>query len=225
MGRMKNILAALFMAALTAMSLTSCLDSGSSDDGSITDEQKKSYALMMQGSYAGKLYYFDKTTDLLQTKMKKDSIQGFSVRFNSNMSFTMYDVPAVLLVKQLEGHEDIKEAAKEVFVDINGTYEPYVYRNNTVGYYFSEVQPVTLNLTYGGSTHSLKVYFLQNTVGAWQNNITEFNVFEYGVSESTDSNGNPVWIDNKAVYPEDTAADDYQTRLQDACLNFSNSSK
>lgn len=221
---MKNLLTALFMTAVTAMSLTSCLNS-STDDGSFTEEQIKSYALMMQGSYTGKLYYFDKTIDKLQNKTQKDSITGFSVRFNSNMSFTMYDVPAVLLLKQLDGHEDMKEAAKEIFVDISGSFIPYTYRNNTIGYYFSEVKPVTLNLTYGGTTHSLKVYFLQNTVGAWQNNITEFNVFEYGVSESTDSKGNPVWIDNKAVYPEDTAADDYQTRLQDACLNFSSKTK
>ncbi len=226
MGKIRNLIAVMFMAAVTAVSLTSCLGNGSSDDdGSITDEQKKSYSLMMSGSYTGKLYYYNKTIDKLKDKYQKDSVTAFTVRFNADRSFTMYDVPAKLLVKQLTGHEDIKAAAEEQFVDITGTYEPYVYRNSTLGYYFNSINPVTLNLSYGGESHNLKVHFLLNTIGAWKDKVTEFNVFEYGVAEYTDSKGNPVWIDGKTIYPEDTAADDYETRLSDACLNFSSKTK
>lgn len=221
MKRLKNILSLLLLGVAVSMTMTSCLndDNGSQ---SLTEEQKQSYAMMMAGNYNGKIYYFDKNIDKEKNKSQIDSITGINVRFSyPERSFVIYDFPAKLLFKQLSGHEDMKAAAEEQEVDIKVKYEPYAYENKIIYYYLSEIQPVSLSLNYGEATHDLKVYFLINTYGAWKDNIVNINIYEYGISESTDSNGNPVWLDGKTIYPTDND----ETKLKDAYFFFSNETK
>ena len=148
---------------------------------------------------------------------------GYNVRFNfPDMSIEMNDFPARLLFKQLSGYEELKEAAKDKTVDIKLGYEPYDAQNSVVSFYMKEIKPVSVSLTYGGETHDFKVYFLVSTIGAWKDKLTQFTVIEYGIAESTDEKGNPVWLTGSPVYPENQSVDDYTTKIKDVQFVFSN---
>lgn len=224
MKKIKNILSLLFLGLAVSMTMVSCLDDN--DDNSskgLTDEQKQNYALLMSGDYTGKLYYFDKNIDKSNDKNQTDSIVGYNVRYNfPDMSIEMNDFPARLLFKQLSGYDELKEAAKDKTVDIKLGYEPYDAKNSVVSFYMKEIKPVSVSLTYGGETHDFKVYFLVNTIGAWKDKLTQFTVIEYGIAESTDEKGNPVWLTGSPVYPESQSVDDYTTKFKDVQFVFSN---
>lgn len=208
------------MGLFASMTFVSCLDSDDGDQG-LNDEQKQTCVLTMQGNYTGKLYYFDKNIDVNKNKQQTDSIVGFSVRFNSDKSIELRDFPLKLFFKQLSGHDDIKAAAADRTVDFKVSYEPYSINNSMITYYISEANPVTVDLAYGGKSHTLTIYFLLQSIGIWKDNKVEFLVTEYGISENVDSKGKPVWLDNETVYPLDKGAEDYDTKLNDACFKFS----
>ena len=224
MKKIKNILPVFIMGLFASLTLVSCLNS-SDDNQGLTDAQIENCTRIMLGNYTGKLYYFDKNIDASKNKQQIDSIEGFSVKFNLDRTIELRDFPVKLFFKQISGHDDMKAATADKTVDFKVSYMPYAFNNSLVNYYISDVKPVSVSLEYGGQAHTLKIYFLLQSIGIWKDNGVEFTVVEYGISEKEDSKGNPIWLDDETVYPNDKNAEDYNTRLNDAIFKFSSFAK
>lgn len=218
MKNLRKFLPIFIIGMLASITMVSCLDDNNDNNQELTEEQKATCASLMRGNYTGKLLYYNKANPVDKDKVYNDSIEDFEVRINyPERSIVAYNFPVRLLFKQLSGHDDMKEAAKDLTVDLRLSYEPYALTNSLISYYMKEIKNVPVTLSYGGETHTINVYFLQNTIGEWKDNKTAFILFEYGLAETEDKNGTPNWIGGEAFYDSNN-----NDKLKDARFVFSN---
>lgn len=206
MKNLKNIIYTLLLGVVLTTALTSCL---SSDDNSLTDDQKKQYALMMAGNYSGQLYFYNDTLPATSSSKSKVDSVSTSMYMGSDNVLTIYDFPAELLFKQLDGHEDLKAAAKEYgTVDLKVSYLINDAQSSYV-YYFVQPQTVSLTLTYGGETHNISVAFMTTYYGIYnRNGWNSVSFVEAAIYDGKDSSGNDKYLDGKALYNDNLTTDE-----------------
>lgn len=159
---MKN-LKYLFVAIcllFTSVSMTSCLDDDN-EDYSITPEEYSYYMGSMPGTYYGKMYFWNDTITLTDTKKDKiDSLQNVMVSVRgANDSTITVSIPSKYLGKNIKNTDDNKalKAALDAAPAQTITMKYYLYmvQENivTFGIYPTEINKMTLN--YGGQDHEV----------------------------------------------------------------------
>lgn len=160
---MKNLkflfgVACLFVASF---SFTSCLDSDG-DDYSLSPEQYTQYMKQIPGTYSGKMYFWNDTIKLTDTKKsKEDSLKNVYVYVRGiNDSTITVTLPTKYLGKNIKNTDENKALKKALDDAPNQTltmkYYLYQLQNNVVYFGVYPTEITTVNVNYGGADHKVE---------------------------------------------------------------------
>ena len=188
MKRLKNILPALFVAFVAAVSLTSCLGDDGFSNG-ISPELEMKYRMTMSGNYRGKVFFKNNEITDSNNKSKIDSLLYKEADFKyADSTVVLQSIPAKLFFKAID-YDNLKEAAEAYGdVDVRLKYEIYGGEDGATDYLLS-VKPITLTLEYDGAKHDLLIAFMTNTRGYYRNNKMFFQFIEAAIYDGKDEKG------------------------------------
>lgn len=199
----------IVLCAIATASLASCLDSD--DDNSIDDATYKSWLMAMSGSYYGndgsyqtanKIYFWN---DTITGNNKTDSIEGIDVRITSDSTLYVENIPGKLFSNTIKDNDALKAALDAAYTQtLKGKFLIY---NITGSYAYYQIAPqeITYNgLTYGGSSHDVKISFYTYGSGLFASGTNTKQVqFSFILGDITED-GNKVtskfgstWSDEK----------------------------
>lgn len=183
MKQTKHLFLLLLCMIAAAGTFTSCLDSDNDDDYSIDPAQYRQYLSLMSGSYYGKARYYCPKPNSTTLSEKYDSVEytTWTMRTDSilrcNIDVSMLDT-AVVGTSYSELKEAIKNCNQTSAILDSYYWIPttdYV-STNSISFIVNPFL-LTVDLEYGGSTHTVAFLFYQNLYGgSWSVGSLTFSI-------------------------------------------------
>lgn len=172
--RKLRLLGLCLLVAVSAFTLTSCLNDDDDNNNSMTPAEKAQSFQIVQGSYSGKVYAIGRNVQNGNSVATDSAEVAWSINTDSTMIFHM--VPARFLALAIDTttteHRAIRDAVltqapSEVNCGI-GFYKSQNWATNPL--WFINPGSVTYNVTVDGTSHKV-------VIGFWTNSTSSYGIY------------------------------------------------
>ncbi len=230
MKSLKKTLPLLIMAVFMAIGMTSCLSDSDNDDV-LTPEQDSQYRSMINGTYYGKMYFYDRSNTAKTSYFYNDSITDMALRqYAADSTIVIEGVPAKLLFKALKTTNDytatqlsnltdsekaklvrneamIQAAENKGNIDMKFKYMLRPTPSNGSLTYYVSPYTVEMTLEYQGEKHDIAIAFMSFTFAQWYQNANavifmETAIYDGKVRNSKTGKDEYQLLDGEALYTD-----------------------